>query len=74
MSLLGVRGCCGLVYLGTQQYFFHHVQYRVITKINMITTVIGVNLVGIILTIWGDQWVIGIDCSFVRVVLMLKME
>ena len=40
----------------------------------MITTVIGVNKVRIILTILEDQWLIGIDCTFVRVLLMLKME
>ena len=31
-------------------------------------------MVGIILTIWEDQWVTGINHSFVRVLLMLKME
>ena len=45
-----------------------------ITEINMIATFIGVNTVGIILTTWEDQWVIGIDCSSVRVLLMLNME
>ena len=63
------------MYLGTQPYLLcQHLQYTVITKITMNTTVIGVNMVGIILTIWEDQWVIGIDHSFVRVLLMLKME
>ena len=40
----------------------------------MTTIVIGVNMVGIILTTWEDQLVIGIDCSFIRVMLMLNME
>ena len=31
-------------------------------------------MVGTTLTSWEDQWVIGIDCSFVGVLLMLKME
>ena len=42
--------------------------------INMNTTIIGDNMVGITLTIWEDQWVMGIDHSFVRVLLMLNME
>ena len=46
----------------------------VITEITMITPVIGVNMVGITLTIWEDQWVIGVDHSFVRLFLILKME
>ena len=40
----------------------------------MIATFIGVNMMGIILTTWKDQWVTGIDHSFVRVLLMLNLE
>ena len=31
-------------------------------------------MVEITLTTWEDQWVIGIDCHFVRVFLMLNMD
>ena len=63
-------GDFGLVYLGTQPYIFHkHLQYRVITKINMTTSVIGVNMVGIILTTWEDQWAIGIGIGILDSVL-----
>ena len=52
MSLLGVGGFLGLVHLGIQPYFFHqHLQYSVTINITIIITVIGVNMVGIILTV-----------------------
>ena len=51
MLLLGVGGSCGLVLLGTQPYLFcQHLQYSVTANITIITTVIGVNMVGIIVT------------------------
>ena len=60
------------MHLGTQLYFFcQHLQYSVT---NDITTVIGVNMLGIILTNWTDQWVIGMDCSFASVLLILNMD
>ena len=49
-------------------------QYRVIPKINMIATVIGVIMVEIISITQEDKWVIGINHIFVRVLLMLNME
>ena len=68
MSLLGIWGSCGLVHLGPQLYLFcQHVQYSVTINITIIITVIGVSMVGIIVTTWADQWIIGMECSFVSV-------
>ena len=54
--IAGGRGCCGLVYLGTQTLLFHqHLQYSVITDINIVTTVTGVTIVEINLTPLEDQ-------------------
>ena len=68
-------GCCCLFHLGTQLYLFcQNLQYSVIIDINTINTVIWVNMVGIILTTWVNQGVIGMDCTFVSVLLILNME
>ena len=66
---------CGLVHLGTQLYLFHqHLQYSATSNITIIIIVIGVNMVRIILTMWADQWVISMECSFVSVLLILNLE
>ena len=75
MLLLVAVGCCGLVYLGRQLFLFHqHLQYGVITEINVITTVTEVTIMDMNLTPLEDQEVIGTDQSFVKVLLMLNMD
>ena len=60
--IAGGRGCCGLVYLGTQPFLFcQHLQYSVITEINIITTVTGITIMGMNLTPLEDQEVIAPD-------------
>ena len=62
MSLLGVEKSCGLVHLGTQPYLFHrHQQYSVPIDITIIITVWWINMVGIILNTWADQWVTSME-------------
>ena len=64
---------CGLVYSGTQLFLFHkHLQYSVITEINIIIPVTGVPIVEMNLTLLNDWEVIGIDPSFVKVLFMLN--
>ena len=63
------------MYLGTHPFSFcQHLQYSVITKINMITTVTEVTIVEMNLILMECQDVIGTDQSFVKVLLMLKMD
>ena len=65
----------GLVYLGTQPFLFHqHLQYSVITEINMIITVTEVPTVEMNLTPLKCQGVIGIDLSFVKALFMLNTD
>ena len=58
----------------TTVLFCQHLQYNVIIDIKMVTTVRGVNIVGIILSMWADKYSAGNDLSFLRVLLMLNME
>ena len=51
-----------------------NLQYSVITEINMIITVTEVTILEMNLTLSEDQEVLGIDQSFVKVLLMLNMD
>ena len=63
------------MYLGTQPFLFHqHLQYRVITEINIITTGTDVTIVEINLTPLEAQEILGIDQSFVKTLLMLNTD
>ena len=75
MSLLVVGGWCGLVYLGTQPYLFcQHLQYSVIIDIDITITVTGATIVEMNLILSEDQEVFGTDQSFVKVLLIWKIE
>ena len=67
--------CSGLFYLGTQPFLFcQHLQYSIITEINMIITVTGVIIVKMNLTPVDNQEVTGIDLSYVKVLFMLNTD
>ena len=60
--IAGGRRWCGLVYLGTQLLLIcQHLQYSVITEINIVATVTGVTIVEMNLTPVEDWEVIGTD-------------